>query len=67
MRRVRTGMLNTNVGSDPVTSLEAASAVATRAGFESSVGMTSPGAVRCERVMVPSELGHIITIGLPAI
>ena len=41
--------------------------VAVRGGLESTVGIISAGALRCERVTVPSELGHIITIGVLAI
>lgn len=37
--------------------------VATREGLGSSVGMISRGAVRCDRVTVPSALAHMMTIG----
>jgi len=40
---------------------------ATLGGLESTVGMTSAEAFRWERVIVPSELGHMMTIGLPVI
>ena len=48
----------------PVRLLSAGSTVATRGGDESTVGITSPGAVRCESVILPSLLGHMMTIGL---
>ena len=59
-----TGIVNVILGVDPVRSLALGSADATRGGFESTVGITSPGAVRCESVILPSELGHIMTMGV---
>ena len=44
------------------TELRDVDTVATRGGFVSTVGITCPGAVRCEIVMEPSEFGHIMTI-----
>ena len=37
--------------------------VATRGGLATTVGITSADVLRWERVMEPSELGHIMTIG----
>ena len=59
--------MNVSFGCVPDRSLAAASALATRGGDESTVGITSPGALRCESVMLPSELGHMMTIGVFAI
>lgn len=64
---VSTGMVNTSLGLVPVSVLSDASAVAVRGGLESTVGMTSAGAFRCESVTDPSEFGHIMTIGVFAI
>lgn len=64
---VSTGMVNTSLGLVPVSVLSDASAVAMRGGLESTVGMTSDGAFRCESVTDPSEFGHIMTIGVFAI
>jgi hypothetical protein len=41
--------------------------VAVRGGLGSTVGITSAGALRCESVKVPSELLHMMTIGVFAI
>ena len=38
-----------------------------RGGLLSTVGMTSAGAMRCESVTEPSELFHMMTIGVFAI
>ena len=59
--------MNVSFGCVPDRSLAAASALATRGGDESTVGITSPGALGCERVRLPSELGHMMTIGVFAI
>ena len=61
------GIENTSFGLVPVRSLNALSRVAVRGGLGSTVGMTSDGALRCERVIEPSEFGHIMTIGVFAI
>ena len=37
--------------------------MATRGGLDATVGITSPDASRCERVIELSELGHIMTMG----
>lgn len=66
-RRARTGIVNDNLGSVPLRSLAAASAVATRGGLGSTVGITSEGAFRCDSVMVPSLFGHMMTMGVFAI
>lgn len=43
------------------------SVVALRGGLLTTVGMTSAEAMRCESVMEPSELFHMMTIGVFAI
>ena len=50
-----------------LTELSSTDKEATLGGFLSTVGITSEGAERCESVMLPLELGHIITIGVSAI
>ena len=60
-------MVNENFGVDPVRSLPDVSRVATRGGLDTTVGITSDDACRWERVMLPSELDHIMTIGELAI
>ena len=45
------------------TELREVDKVVTLEGLETTVGITSPDAPRCERVMELSELGHIITMG----
>ena len=62
--RLHTGIVNANCGLDPVSVTADLSSEAVRGGFESTVGMTSPGALRCESVTDPSELFHMITIGV---
>lgn len=49
------------------TVLRVVDAVAILEGLLCTVGMTSLVAMRCERVMLPSELGHMITISVLAI
>lgn len=49
------------------TVLRAVEAVATLGGLLCTVGYTFPVAVRCESVMFPSELAHMMTIGALAI
>ena len=56
-------MVNENFGCDPVRSLPDMSRLATRDGFDTTVGMASDDACRWERVMLPFELDHIMTIG----
>ena len=56
-----------NLGLAPLTLLREGSIDAVNGGLLSTVGMTSLGAERCERVIVPSEFVHMMTIGLLAI
>jgi hypothetical protein len=51
-------------GRDWLTVLSVFESVAIRGGLATTVGITSVGACRCERVMVPSELPHMITMGV---
>lgn len=57
------GMVKTNFGLFPDRSLRDCCSVAIRGGFGSTVGMTSAGALRCDRVRLPSEFGHTMTMG----
>lgn len=61
------GIVKTSFGFEPDNELSDGWTVATRGGFGSTVGITSWGAFRCDSVMVPSVLGHIMTIGVLAI
>ncbi len=47
-----------------LTELDASCKVANRGGLLVTVGITYPVAERCDSVMDPSELAHIITIGV---
>ncbi len=58
-----TSTVNENLGCVPVRSLPDLSRLATRGGFDTTVGMLSVGDCRWERVMLSSELDHIMTIG----
>ena len=67
-RQTRTEMVNEKLELPELENADVASSVvATRGGLESTVGMTSPGAVRCESVKLPSELCHMMTMGVFAI
>lgn len=61
------GIVNTSLGLLPVRSEDDGCAVAVRGGALSTVGITSPGALRGESVTVPSEFGHMMTMGVLAI
>ena len=65
--KTRTGIVNANCGLDPASATADMSSAAVRGGFGSTVGMTSEGAIRCESVTEPSELFHMMTIGVFAI
>jgi hypothetical protein len=62
-----TGMVKASLGFVPLVELNEVETVATLAGLESTVGITSDDAFRCDSVMLLSELGHIMTIGVFAI
>jgi hypothetical protein len=52
---------------DRLTVESGVAAVATRVGEGTGVGMTSLDASRWDNVMVPSALGHMITMGEPGL
>ena len=61
-------MVNASCGlAVPASDTADMSSAAVRGGLATTVGITSAGAMRCESVTDPSELFHMMTIGVFAI